>query len=88
LLKYEDMIREIDFHIKSRTEAGLTDLVELLKSRKETYIKHVEELNHMKNDLEQGELYMTGLFQSYEVGFTKGLASLSIHNLKIDNNSL
>ena len=88
LLKYEDMIREIEFHIKSRTEAGLTDLVELLKSRKETYIKHVEELNHMKNDLEQGELYMTGLFQSYEVGFTKGLASLSIHNLKIDNNSL
>lgn len=42
----------------------------------------------MKRVFEQGELYMTGLFQSYEVGFTKGLASLSIHNLKIDNNSL
>lgn len=88
LLKYEDMIREIDFHIKSRSEAGLTDLVEQLKSRKETYIKHVDELGKMKIDMEQGELYMTGLFESYEVGFTKGLASLSLHNLKIDGNSL
>lgn len=84
-LKYNDMLREIDFHIQSREQAGLTDIVELLKSKKETYKRHVEELGKMKEDLENRELYMIGIFKSYEVGFTRGLASLSLHNLKIDN---
>jgi hypothetical protein len=84
-LKYEDMLRDIDFHIQSRGEAGLTDIVELLKSRKAIYGKHLEELRKMKADLDNGELYMTGLFKSYEVGFTRGLASISLHNLKSDN---
>jgi hypothetical protein len=85
MLRYEDMLRDIDFHIKSRGEAGLTDIVELLKSKKETYEKHVEEIKKMKQDLDNEELYMIGAFKSYEVGFTRGLASLSLHNLKIDN---
>lgn len=84
-LKYEDMIRDIDFHINSRGQAGLTDIVELLKTKKTTYEKHLEELKKMKGDLDRGELYMIGIFKSYEVGFTRGLASLSLHNLKIDN---
>ncbi|HEX7755659.1 MAG TPA: hypothetical protein VF421_09960 [Niabella sp.] len=84
-LKYEDMLREIHFHIHSRGQAGLTDIVELLKSKQSTYEKHVEELKEMKEDLDKGELYMMGIFKSYEVGFTRGLASLSLHNLKIDN---
>jgi len=83
-LKYEDMLRDINFHIKSREDAGLTDIVEMLKSKKETYEKHVEELRKMKEDLEKEELYMTGIFKSYEVGFTRGLASLSLERLKID----
>lgn len=85
MLKYEDMLRDIDFHIKSRGEAGLIDIVELLKSKKVTYEKHVEEIKKMKQDLDNEELYMIGAFKSYEVGFTRGLASLSLHNLKIDN---
>lgn len=84
-LKYDDMLREIDFHIKTRSEAGLTDVVDLLKSKKETYQKHVIELEKMKEDLNKRELYMIGIFKSYEVGFTRGLASISLHNLKIDN---
>jgi len=84
LLKYEDLLREINFHIQSRGQAGLTDIVELLKSRKDTYEKHVEELKKMKVDLDKEELYMTGVFKSYSVGFTRGLASLSLQNLKID----
>jgi len=85
MLKYEDMLRDIEFHILSRGQAGLTDIVELLKSKRETYKKHVGEIEKMKQDLEKGELYMIGIFKSYEVGFTRGLASLSLHNLKIDN---
>ncbi|MEA4850036.1 MAG: hypothetical protein VB126_01085 [Paludibacter sp.] len=85
ILKYEDMLRDIEFHIQSRGQAGLTDIVDLLKSKKQTYEKHLEELKKMKQDLDNEELYMIGIFKSYEVGFTRGLASLSLHNLKIDN---
>jgi len=84
MLKYEDMLRDVDFHIQSRSEAGLTDVVELLKSKKQTYQNHIEELKKMKHDLDNNELYMTGIFKSYEVGFTRGLASLSFQNFKID----
>ncbi len=84
LLKYEDMLRRIEFHVKSRKEAGLIDLVEQLSAEKRIYEKHVEEITKMKQDLDKGELYMTGIFKSYEVGFTRGLASLSVQNLKID----
>lgn len=82
LIKYGDMLREIDFHILSRTQAGLTDVVEQLKTRQKTYQRHVEEIIQMRNDLEKGELYMVGIFKSYEVGFTRGLASLSMETLK------
>lgn len=85
-LKYEDMLRDIDFHIQTRGDAGLTDLVELLKSRRQTYSEHSKELYQMKTDLNNEESYMMGVFQSYEVGFTRGLASLSLHNLRLDNN--
>jgi len=78
------MLRDIEFHIQSRGEAGLTDVVDLLRSKKETYEKHVEEIKKMKLDLDKEELYMLGVFKSYEVGFSRGLASLSLDNLKID----
>lgn len=84
-LKYKDMLREIDFHIQSRGEAGLTDIVGMFASKKITYQQHLEKLEKMKEDLEKGELYMTGIFKSYEVGFTRGLASLSLHSLNLNN---
>lgn len=83
--KYEDMLQEIDFHIQSRSKAGLVDLVEQLKARKATYERHMQELHKMEEDLDKGERYMTGIFQSYRAGFTRGMASLSLHNLKMDN---
>jgi len=82
-LKYEDMLRDIDFHIDSRGQAGLTDVVDMLKSKRITYEKHLTEIQKMKEDLDNQELYMIGIFKSYEVGFLRGLASLSLHNLKI-----
>jgi hypothetical protein len=82
--KYDDMLKRLNFHIQSRSAAGLTDLVEQLKTEKDIYEQHVVELTTMKEDLEKEELYMTGIFKSYEVGFTRGLASLSAHILKND----
>ena len=81
LLTYDNMLRELDFHIQSRAQAGLSDVVELLKVRKATYEQHVQEIHRMKGDLDRGELYMSGIFKSYEVGYLRGLASISLTNL-------
>lgn len=83
LLAYDNMLREIEFHIKSRSQAGLTDLVEQLRVKKATYEMHVQQIHKMKEDLDSGELYMIGIFKSYEVGFLRGLASLSLTNLNM-----
>ncbi|MDR0559778.1 MAG: hypothetical protein LBG92_06380 [Prevotellaceae bacterium] len=83
-VKYEDMLRDIDYKIISRTEAGLMSIVELLKSKREICIKHVEELQKMKQDFDKEEPYMTGNLKSYEAGFTRGITSLSLKSLNTD----
>ena len=44
-LRYTDNLRNLDFHIRSRSEAGLVDLVKQLEMRKEMLLQHMEELN-------------------------------------------
>lgn len=82
ILKYTDDLREIDFHIESRSQAGLVDVVEQLRSRKETLRKHMEMLIEMENDLRKDTPYMLGMLMSYERGFMKGLAALSLETFK------
>ena len=82
MLKYEGMLHDIDFHIQSRNDSGLTEISKLFKSKKETCEKHIEELKKMKQDLDKEELYMTGIFKSYEAGFKRGIASISLQKLQ------
>jgi len=81
-LKYMDDVREIDFHIQSRAQAGLVDVVELLKARKQTLTEHQQQLEEMERDLKNGSGYMIGMLLSYERGFLRGLAALSLETLK------
>lgn len=83
ILKYTDDLREIDFHIESRSQAGLVDVVEQLKSRKETIQKHMTILLEMEADLKKDAPYMLGMLMSYDRGFMKGLAALSLETFKI-----
>ena len=80
---YIDNLKTNDFHIKSREQAGLIDIVDLLKNRKETLENHLAEINKMETDLENKEDYMTGMLLSYERGFLRGLAALSLETLKL-----
>ncbi len=82
--KYEDTLKILDFHIQSRGDAGLTDIVELLKNKKEICLEHLEDLKQMQADLNNEAKYIMGIFDSYNVGFIRGLASLSLHNLNIE----
>jgi hypothetical protein len=82
LRKYDDMLHQVNLHIRLRSAAGLIDLVEQLESVKGVYERHVEELKTMRGDLDDDRPYMTGIFKSYEIGFTRGLASLSAFLVK------
>ncbi len=81
-LRYTDVLRDLDFHINSRTQAGLVDLVRQLETRKETYQQHMKELNQMEQDFYDEKPYMVGMLFSYDKGFSRGLAALSLEQLK------
>lgn len=81
---YIDSLKTTDFHIKSREQAGLIDIVELLRNRKETLENHLAEINKMEIDLENEVDYMIGMLLSYERGFLRGLAALSLESLKLN----
>jgi len=80
---YIDSLNKTEFHIKSRSQAGLIDIVELLKNRKDMLDNHMKEIIKMEEDLEKGEDYMIGMLLSYERGFLRGFAALSLETLNI-----
>lgn len=80
--RYEDDLRKIDFHINSRKEAGLVELVKELETKKEILMQHVDELNTMEQDFINEKPYMMGMLYSYERGFVRGLAALSLEQIK------
>ncbi|WP_175630002.1 hypothetical protein [Bacteroides acidifaciens] len=77
-LRYTDNLRTIQFHISSRSNAGLVDVVKLLETQKETLMQHMDELTKMEQDFKAGLPYMNGMLLSYERGFLRGLAALSL----------
>jgi hypothetical protein len=83
-MKYNDTIREIDANLKRQEDAGLTNIADILTARKENYKSHLAELEKMEKDLENKVSYIMQVFNSYENGFNRGLASLSLGTLKID----
>ena len=57
-LRYTDVLRDLDFHINSRTQA------------------------QMEQDFYDEKPYMVGMLFSYDKGFSRGLAALSLEQLK------
>ena len=51
-LKYQNELRSIDFHINSRKEAGLVEIVRQLETKKEMLMQHINELEKMETDFE------------------------------------
>ena len=78
---YEDMIRELDFHISSRSRADLIDLVEELKTRKEMVLEHMEKVNQVKKEMEANLGMTQRILLSYQRGFMRGLSALTQSNV-------
>jgi len=75
---YEDLLKEIDFHILSRGRAGLIDLVETLKTRKELVEDHLRKVNQIRYDMENNEGMSQRIILSYQRGFMRGLSALTM----------
>lgn len=74
---YESFLKELDFHIGSRTRAGLIDLVEELKIRKEIVTDLLEKIKQVKADAVSGTGPSQRIALSYQRGFMRGLSAIS-----------
>jgi len=74
---YETKLMQIDFHIASRTRAGLIDHVEELKTNREIVENHLSKTLNIKAEAENGSGMAQCLKLSYSRGFMKGLSALS-----------
>lgn len=78
---YEDFIREIDFHISSRTRSGMIDTVEELNVKKGTAESHVRQVLEIEKEASESRGVAQGIVLSYTRGFRNGLAAISHHSI-------
>lgn len=78
---YEDFIREIDFHIASRSRSGMVDTVEELTMKKEIAESHIKKVLEIENDARNNRGDSQGIIMSYTRGFKNGLAAISHHSI-------
>ncbi|SHL14212.1 hypothetical protein SAMN05444266_102187 [Chitinophaga jiangningensis] len=76
---YEDFIREINFHIASRSRSGMIDIVEELTVKKETAESHISQVIEIEEQSRRNEGVGHGIIISYTRGFRNGLAAISSH---------
>lgn len=74
---YKDSLREIDFHVNSRTRAGLIELVEELKTRKEMVLEHMIKVDEIKKEIQTNSGMTQRIVLSYERGFMRGLSAMT-----------
>lgn len=78
---YEDLIREINFHISSRGRSGMIDTVEELTVKKETAENHISQVIEIEEQARENQGVGHGIIISYTRGFKNGLAAISHHTI-------
>jgi hypothetical protein len=80
-IEIREYLKELEFHIKSRTKADLIDLVEELESKKIVFEERLEKLTELKNDLNNDTGMPLRIQLAYNRGFNKGMAALTVANV-------
>jgi len=78
---YEDFMREIEFHITSRSRNGMVDTVEELMMKKAIAEDHMSKVVEIENDAINNQGDSQGIIMSYMRGFKNGLAAISHHSI-------
>jgi len=82
---YNELLKKIDFHVSSRREAGLIDIVNELLTRKSIVEQRYDEVVTIAAETAASIGLVSRITLSYNRGFNKGLASISNDLLKTDN---
>ena len=77
LLRYEDKLVDIDIHISQAQKNGLMETYDKYIQEKRKLTAHREELSSLDKDAENIGEKTNPIIISYEMGFTRGLVSLS-----------
>jgi hypothetical protein len=80
-IEIKEYLKELEFHIKSRTKAELNDLVEELESKKVVFEERLEKLTELKTDLNNDSGMPLRIQLAYNRGFNKGMAALTVANV-------
>lgn len=78
---YEDFLKEVEFHIISRSRTGMTDMVEELTMKKETAEHHMVKIKDIETETANSKGDCQGILLSYTRGFNNGLAAISHHTI-------
>jgi len=78
---YEDFIKEINYHIDSRSRSGMVDTVEELKMKKDIALGHVEKIIDLESAAKEKKGDGQGIMVSYTKGFKNGLAAISHYTI-------
>lgn len=80
---YEDFIRQINFHISSRSRSGMIEMVEELTIKKETAESHIKQVIEIEEQARQNIGVGHGIIISYTRGFRNGLAAITSSDILI-----
>lgn len=78
---YENLISEINFHITTRSRAGLIDLVKELENRKSLIEDFKVKLTDIKASMNDENGMCQRIILSYQRGFMKGLSAQTHSNV-------
>lgn len=82
---YEDFIREINFHIETRSRSGMVDTVGELTVKRDTAEEHINQILIIENEAKENKGIGYGIILSYKRGFHNGLAAISHHSIMKKN---
>lgn len=77
----KEYLKEVEFHINSRTKADLLDLVEELESKKAICLERLKTMDEIKQDIANETGTAIRIILAYKRGFNKGLAALTMANI-------
>ena len=78
---YEDFIRDVNFHIESRSRSGMVDIVEELRTKKDIAESHIAKILTIEADSRNDRGDGQGIIMSYTRGFKNGMAAISHHSI-------
>jgi hypothetical protein len=81
---YSTSLKTLNFHIKTRKDAGLIDIVDELQTKKSILEQHKDEVLRIEDETQKNTGIVERLKLSYNRGFNRGLASISKEILTIE----